>query len=265
MKSNQRNILLLIFCVAIGILILVIDAGSLSYDSTNVSEEQRKVIQSDIQFEEQDLKNLKVEKESIFNGFSSDKLDEEKIADTENLEFQISEQLKQSRKKMFSMGFRFLDESTSLYKHFKDVYEEEPFKFKVINNGADIIRARVHPKGDIIISHSKAEALHQVATDKDTFLEKVSSEIDALDINSVSAADNYAYVSNVIFPLGQQFSISIYDFSCSVSQCILLTSYETRELVFKFIRAIEEQERYTLAWAYPIRETKTEAVFLKFK
>ncbi|MCY7295685.1 hypothetical protein [Alteromonas sp. a30] len=169
-----------------------------------------------------------------------------------------------SRKKMLSTGLRFLDESSDLYQHFKRLYEDEPFKLKVINNGADIIRARIHPKGNLVISHSTAETLQQVATDKDTYLETISTEMHGLNRDSNTAAHHHDYITKMLFPLAEQFAVSLYNFSCSDLQCILLANYQERNALFSFISEIEKQDKYIRAWSYPIRHTDTEVIYLQF-
>lgn len=170
-----------------------------------------------------------------------------------------------SRNKMSSGQFRIVDEKEDLYQHFKQIYENEPFKFKVINDGADIIRARIHPKGDLIISHTAAEELTQMMFDKDAYLETASSDMNALNNNDEKASQNIDFITNIIFPLSSQYNLNIYNFSCSESKCILLASYLDRKEALEFVRAAEMQERYVVTWSYPIRDTNTESIYLVFR
>ncbi|UAA38613.1 hypothetical protein KIH87_18430 [Paraneptunicella aestuarii] len=215
-----------------------------------------------------------IESNNILNVDNSQTLNEEKEEDQKTLikkkdasldVHPQSDALLESRAQMSASQVRVLDEGEILYKKFKEIYESEPFKFKVLNDGKDIIRARIHPKGDLIITHTAVEEIQQVMFDKDSYLEKTSSEMNELDNTSEAAAQNIDFVTSVVMPLSTEFDLTIYSFSCSASNCILLASYLEREKALEFVRAIENEERYVISWAYPIRHTNTEAIMLKFR
>jgi len=184
-----------------------------------------------------------------------------------------------------NIGFSFLDPNSEQFKHYRTLYEQTPFKFKVINGGADIIRARMHPRGDLILTHTHAETLNTMVKDKDAFLGRVSDQMhslnDSFETNgkfaeneerveeqtksAAQTADNIAYITERVFPLATALDITIYDYNCASSQCILLANYTRRIDVFTLTKRIENLERYVVAWSYPITQTHTEALFIQFR
>lgn len=171
-----------------------------------------------------------------------------------------------------NIGFSFLDPNSAQFEHYRALYEQTPFKFKVINDGTDIIRARMHPRGDLILTHTHAEMLRTMAQDKDAFLDRVSEQmhslnnpIEANEKSATQTADNIAYITERVFPLATALDITIYDYNCANRQCILLANYTQRADIFTLTKRIESLERYVVAWSYPITQTHTEALFIQFR
>lgn len=184
---------------------------------------------------------------------------------TETIDKALADLLDASREKMTVSKFRLLDTEEELYKYFVAMHKKKPLRFRLLDNQEDFISVRKHIRGELIITHTTVDDLNSKFKDNDSFLENASEEMHALDSSSTAAAENIEFITQVVFPLASHHNINIFDFSCSTSQCILLTTYHERENVLAFENRIENQQRYTVVWSFPLRDSKTETIYLFFR
>lgn len=177
----------------------------------------------------------------------------------------FSETLNESRRRITSAGMRILHPDEALYQHYQEMYASNPFKFQVENNGKDVIRAKMHSKGDLVITHFCAKNVRDVLHNSDEFLTRFEEQTQQLSNDDLRSATLTDFIRQFVLPMAQSLELSIYDFNCNANRCLLAASFLARENVFNLLTLLEQShEHYIVAWSYPIKSSETEVIILDF-